>query len=239
MLQTGHVLIGTEGQLLNLDTGFCSIMHASPEDMVGRLVMDVTAPADREECTVAIDRLRRTGEPFVIVKRFMRDDGSLVWVRNTVSITVDGGHPGLIMATIELIDESETTRSPAMLLDNARILIAARKARGMVCDPTLFSEPAWDTILEIYIGEAEGRVIDVETLSDKLGHSPSVTGRWIKALLQYGVLEVELRNPHPETAKSYRLTAGTHRRLETYLARVGPLDQSIWDRVDERRPSRA
>jgi Mn-dependent DtxR family transcriptional regulator len=82
-----------------------------------------------------------------------------------------------------------------------------------------FSESGWDTILAIYVTEAEGRSVDVERLAALLGKSVPITDRWITALLRADVLEIEYGNPQAEAAKSYRLTAETHRKLEQFLAR--------------------
>ena len=217
MAEAGHVLIGSAGELLSMDAAFCDIMRLPEDEMRGRLVLDVTAPADRTECAMAIQRLRETGQPFEITKRFIRDDGSLVWVKNKVSITVGENQPEMIMATIEPITPRED-RSPAMLLDMARVHINVRRNRAAVCDPSLFSEPGWDAILELYLAEAEGRSLDVAGLAQIVGKSTALTDRWIKALLHYRVIEIEYGNTGAEAAKSYRLTAETLVKLERFLA---------------------
>lgn len=222
MPQAGHVLIGNEGQLLDVDAAFCDIMRLGPEAICGRLVLDVTAPADRSECADAIAMLRATHRPFVIVKRFLRDDGSLVWVRNSVSITMYGSRSQTVVATVEPVEAPTFADSPAIQLDVARVMVAARRDRDMVCDPILFSDIGWDAVLAAYIAEAEGRALDTAGLSAALRHPPITVERWVKALLQHNVLEIEYRTPTANAPKAYRLTADTHRRLEAYLARVRP-----------------
>jgi PAS domain S-box-containing protein len=218
MMEAGHVLIGAAGELLRMDAAFCGIMRLSEEEMRGRLVLDVTAPPDRAKCAAAIQRLRDTGQPFEITKRVIRDDGSLLWVKNSVSITIGDDGPGMIMATIEPIVPCED-HGPARLLDAARGHIAVRKDRASVCDPAFLADAGWDAILAIYIAEAEGRSVDVARLAELIGHTPGHMERWVKAMLDQQVIEIEYAHPHAETAKSYRLTAGTHRKLEEFLAR--------------------
>jgi PAS domain S-box-containing protein len=220
MPQAGHVLIGAEGQLLDMDAAFCDIMHCDPQGIRGRMVLDVTAPPDRQECARAIATLRATHRPFVIIKRFIRDDGSLVWVRNTVSITMDGGGAQMVVATVEPVEPPVGNDSPAILLDVARFLVTTRRDRRTVCDPALFSEPGWDAVLAAYVAEAEGRAVDVATLATMLDHGPAMIERWVRALMQHGVLEIEYRNPSADAPKAYRLTSDTHRKLEDYLGRV-------------------
>jgi hypothetical protein len=142
----------------------------------------------------------------------------LVWVKNTVSITIGDDGPGMIVATIEPVSPPDD-HSPATLLDTARLHIKARRNRGSVCDPMFFSESGWDTILAVYVTEAEGRSVDVERLAGLLGKSVPITDRWVTALLRADVLEIEYGNPRAEASKTYRLTAETHRKLEQFLAR--------------------
>lgn len=227
MPNAGHVLIGTDGRLLDVDAAFCDIMRCDPEGVRGRFVMDLTAPADRQECAQAIATLLATQRPFAIVKRLIRCDGSLVWVRNSVSITMDGSRAAMVVGTIEPVAEPEGDGNPAILLDVARLLIKGRRDRETVCDRSLFSDPGWDTVLAAYVAEAEGRALDVVTLAGKLGHAPATVERWIRALVQHHVLELEYRKPRAEAPKAFRLTGDTHRKLETYLGNIGPRHREL------------
>lgn len=222
----GHILIGDDGQFLDVDAGFCAIMLSPPERFRGRRIFDVTAPADRAECARAIAGLRATGRPFVMIKRFVRDDGTLVWVRNSASIAGDDAH-GTVAATVEPVDPPVDHDSPAVLLDVARFLIGLRRDRTMVCDRALFADHGWDTVLATYVAEAEGRAVGIATLAQMMDHAPATVERWVKALLQHGVLEIEYRNPSADSPKAYRLTAETHRRMEAYLGRIRPQQREL------------
>ncbi|WP_380779707.1 PAS domain-containing protein [Sphingomonas sp. R86520] len=220
MLEAGHVTVNGRGELTGVDAAFCDILKSQPHKVRGKLVLDVTAPADRTECAAAIAKLIATGTPFSIVKRFLCDDGSLVWVRNTVSLMAGGNDPGAIVATIEPVITHDGGRDPALLLETARFLVAGRRDRATICDPSLFSEPGWDAILAAYVAEAEGRAVDATGLAEALGYPHAVVTRWVRALEQHGVLELETRNPTLDREKAFRLTADTHRKLETYLAQI-------------------
>lgn len=222
MPNAGHVLIGTDGKLLDVDAAFCEIMRCDPDGVRGRSVLDLTAPADRQECAQAISTLLATQRPFAIVKRLIRCDGSLVWVRNSVSIMMDGSREATVVGTIEPVEEPDGEGNPAMLLDVARLLVKGRRDRETVCDRSLLSDPGWDTVLAAYVAEAEGRAVDVATLADRLDHTPATVERWVRALVQHGVLELEYRNPRAETPKAFRLTGATHRKLESYLGNIRP-----------------
>ena len=220
MVSAAHVLINDAGEFIGLDQPFCDIMQTRMHAIHGKAVLDMTAPADRAECAEAIRRLRETGIPFVITKRFLRDDGSLIWVRNTVSMATDAQGSAIMVATIEPVAEPAEDRGPAKLLGAARFLAESRRDRAAICDPALFSEPGWDAILACYEAEAAGRPITVTSLVFAIGHTHSVISRWVAALVQHDVLEVETRNPTANAEKSFRLTARTHQRLEAYLDKI-------------------
>jgi PAS domain S-box-containing protein len=224
MPQTGHVLIGAEGELIGVDSVFCEIMQADRDAIRGRFVLAVTAPADRQECADAIKGLRETGQPFTITKRFLRDDGSLVWVKNSVSLALGLRDEATIVATIEPVEIDEA-HAPAMLLDSARAFAAAHRARTAVFDTILFAEPGWDAMIAAYIAEAEGHALDAASLAQTLGLSGEATRRWIHALLQREVLEIEYRNPSATAPKAYRVTAHIHKKLEHYLGRYGSVNR--------------
>lgn len=215
----GHVLIGSEGYFLNVDTAFGTIMRSSPDAMIGRAVLEVTAPADRAECASAIARLRRTREPFRISKRFLRDDGSLVWVTNSVSITGGSGAEPIIIATVEPIERRYERRSPAALLDAAHFLHLSRRERALVCGADLAAEPAWELILAAYILEAEAGALDLATMAVRGEMSLRSAARWLEVLLDREIFEPELRRDR-HAPKVYRLTATAHRRFEQYLSIV-------------------
>jgi PAS domain S-box-containing protein len=220
MAQAGHVLIGTEDQFLDVDAAFCDIMRCDPDSLRGRFVLEVTAPADRPAYVRAIATLRDTERPVELIKRLIRNDGSLVWVRNRASITLDHHRGRTVVGTVLPLAIPVSDDQPATLLSVARFLFASRRERESVCDRMLFSEPGWDAVLAAYVAEAEGLAIDAVTLAGILEQTPATIQRWINALVQHGVLEPEY---HSATDKphAFRLTCDAHRKLEIYLGTVG------------------
>jgi PAS domain S-box-containing protein len=228
-MQAGHLVLDLAGHMRGLDQHFCAIMRAEWADMIGRPVLDITAPADREECGEAIRLLCETGRSFRLSKRFIRDDNTLVWVTNTVSMMQGSDGQDMIVATIDpLIADDE--RQPALLLGSARFLDACQDDRQTVFDAALFPDTAWDAILAAYIAEAEGGAIDVVALAARLNVSLERAVRWVDVLIAQDVLEIETRRSSPVSTKCFRLTAGAHRLLEEHLVRVNEL-------MPRRRPS--
>lgn len=226
-MQAGHLVLDLAGHMRGLDKHFCAIMRAEWGDMIGRPVLDITAPADREECGEAIRNLCETGQSFKIDKRFIRDDQTLVWVTNTVSLMQGSGSDSMIVATIDPLI-ADDHRQPALLLSSARFLQACKADQRQVFDATLFPDTAWDILLAAYVAEAEGAAIGILNLVDRLGISLDSAARWVNLLIAQGALEVETRLSSPYSAKCFRLTGKSHTILESHLSNVtGLMPQGI------------
>lgn len=221
-MQAGHLVIDLAGHMRGLDQHFCAIMRAEWADMIGRPVLDITAPADRAECGEAIRLLCETGQAFKVDKRFIRNDQTLVWVTNTVSLSRGSDGADMIVATVDpLIADDE--RQPALLLGGARFLEACKADRRAVFDAELFPDTAWDVLLAAYIAEAEGSAIGLIELAERLEITLDSAARWVNLLIGQGALEVETRLSTADSAKGFRLTGQTHRFVEAHLANVNGL----------------
>jgi hypothetical protein len=216
----GHLLIDHRCAILEADEAFGRMMHREPESLRGCDVLSLTAAADRDECTRAIGTLVATRRPFDIVKRFVREDASVLWVRNSVSMMRCNGDD-LIVATCAPVADRNPRQAPAALLNTARLQVAMVEERGRICDAQLLSGPSWQALLHVYIAEAEGRSASIADLAGRVGQSPEVLARWIKLLSTNDVLDVETANTDPSVAKCYRLTATAAERLEAYLTKFG------------------
>jgi PAS domain S-box-containing protein len=212
----GHVVLDQQGAIVEADDGFETLLMSSVADLRGRNVLSFTAPADRDECTRAIAGLRTTGRPFDITKRFIRQDDSTLWVRNSVSrMTIQ--RTELIVATCTPVLPDVHRRTPGALLNSAHFHAAMARGRNSVGDPLLLSGASWPLLLEVYIAEAEGRAVSAISLADHLGQSKEASQRWINVLISSDVLEVELGSLAPDVSKTYRLTSSAVQRLEEYL----------------------
>lgn len=204
--------------MLGLDSGFCAIMRAAAETMIGRGVLEVTVPDDRPACLAGMSRLRRTGQPFSVRKRMQRGDGSVVWVeQSTTRVEFPDAAP-TIVATFRPIASPADEVEPAALLAQARFLCDARAAREDVFGPILFVNPAWALLLRAYIAEAEGRTLDIVAMARAARIAPAAALRWGRALASEGMFDLESGGDGVATAPVYRLTADAHGRLERYLS---------------------
>ena len=120
--------------------------------------------------------------------------------------------------TRKLIDDAE--RAVAMhngdLTDYARLTLMGRKQRDRYFDPMLFSNPAWDILLSLYIADGEGRPIGVIETCTAVPVPQGVALRWLGYLKQEEMV-VETPDPARPRQTIIRLTDQTRMAVSAYL----------------------
>lgn len=93
------------GRFTTVNGRFCEITGYSREELLDLTLFEITYPEDIVENKVKLDALLTRGTPFQIEKRYIRKDGSLVWVNNSVSVIRDrNGVPKCLVAAVIDID---------------------------------------------------------------------------------------------------------------------------------------
>lgn len=103
-------------------------------------------------------------------------------------------------------------------LDGASIrrLIRGRRLRGQLFRGDMFSDPAWDMMLDLFAARLEGQRVAVSSLCIAAAVPPTTALRWIKSLCDRGIF---VRKEDPEdTRRVYiELSDETARQLENYF----------------------
>lgn len=86
------------------------------------------------------------------------------------------------LAQLKALLFRKTLRPPRLTEDHIRSVLLVRRARGAVLGENLFSEPAWDALLELYAGELGGRSMTLSDLARATDTPVSVMARWQAAL---------------------------------------------------------
>lgn len=74
------------GQFTFVNDRYCELTGYTRAELIGKMRMEqVTHPEDLPQHSQNFQRLAETGAPFAIEKRYIRKDGSIVWVSNSVS----------------------------------------------------------------------------------------------------------------------------------------------------------
>ena len=68
-----------------------------------------------------------------------------------------------------------------------RQVLDARRLRDKVFEPGLFSDPAWDILLHLYLSELRHEPLTVEQLAGAIGLSRATTIRWLDVLAAGGL----------------------------------------------------
>ena len=81
------------------------------------------------------------------------------------------------------------------LAAKARAIYVGRRARDSLFGlPTIFAEPAWDIMLDLFAAKGEGQSVSVSNSVEAAAVAPTSALRWIQTLIDYGLLQ---RVPDP------------------------------------------
>jgi len=123
----GMAIVSPDGLIIRANEALTRILGYALEELQGRPVSDITHPHDVELDTELILELaagRR--DRYQIEKRYLRNDGDLVWGRVTVSrVRSDGEDDDLTVWMMEDISEQKRAES-----ERTRLLEAEQEARG-------------------------------------------------------------------------------------------------------------
>ncbi len=83
---TGIAQTDTEGRFKLVNDRYCDIVGYSREELMSLRMQDITHPDDLPENKLLFANLIETGASFEIDKRYIRKNGTQVWVTNSVSV---------------------------------------------------------------------------------------------------------------------------------------------------------
>jgi PAS domain S-box-containing protein len=129
----GFSEVDLTGRLLRVNDRFCELVGYTREELLsGQRMQDITHPDDLPENLRLFQQAVETGEPFQIEKRYIRSDGSAVWVSNTVTLIHDGmGQPQTI-ASVSLDLTARREAETALRQSEARLRVALDAGRMAV-----------------------------------------------------------------------------------------------------------
>jgi PAS domain S-box-containing protein len=118
--QTGVGVIQCEldGRFLLVNRRYCEIVGRTADELLTLRVPDITHPHDRESDTALRQRLVADGVPFFVEKRYLRPDGSEVWVSVNVSLmrSADGTRRQLIGVAQDITERKVAQEQQALLV---------------------------------------------------------------------------------------------------------------------------
>lgn len=76
--------------------------------------------------------------------------------------------------------------------DHILSLLLVRRARDSVFGRDLFSDPAWDILLELYAASLTGRKVPLRDLAITIGAPEATAARWVATLAERMLVESNL-----------------------------------------------
>jgi formate hydrogenlyase transcriptional activator len=135
----GVALADANGRVLATNAIYQEMLGYSESEFEGMLFLDITHEAYREENWILFkELLEGKRDQFQIEKQYWRKDGSLVWVRNNVSVVPGTENtPRFILALSEDISERKRAEEALQLSEERARLVLNSAAEGIFgCDPT-------------------------------------------------------------------------------------------------------
>jgi PAS domain S-box-containing protein len=91
------------GRLLRVNQKLCDITGFSGEELLAMTIQELTRPEDREQDFAVYQRMLLGDEEYEVERRYLREDGGVVWVYiNVVALRDERGNP--IRATVSALD---------------------------------------------------------------------------------------------------------------------------------------
>jgi PAS domain S-box-containing protein len=171
----GAAQVGIDGRWLRVNRRLSEIVGYEREELLQRTFQEITHPDDLDE---NIEQMRRLLEgelqTYTAEKRYLRKDGSAVWVNLTVSLVRDtSGEPGYFISVVEDISERKKAEEERDLLlvreqlaraeaVTARRRLALLAAAGPALSASLDYEETMERISRLLVPElADWCLLDI------------------------------------------------------------------------------
>lgn len=114
----GIAHVGLDGQWLRCNGALCTLIGYSRDELLGSTFSDITYPEDLETDWASVRRLLAGDiDTFSMEKRYVRKDGSLIWVHLTVSLLRDGqGCPQHFISIVQDIQSRKEAQAQLLQL---------------------------------------------------------------------------------------------------------------------------
>jgi hypothetical protein len=115
--------------------------------------------------------------------------------------------------------EAESAVVPAISAKVVATVIRARRLRGNYFDDSLFADPAWDMMLDLFHAELTQRRVAVSSLCIASSVPATTALRWSKAMTDKGLF-VRRADPFDARRVYVELSPQTSHALHSYFARI-------------------
>jgi PAS domain S-box-containing protein len=147
----GFAQVDLDGRFTMVNQRFCEIVGRGEDELMTLRMQDITHPDDLPRNLPLFERAVRDGTPYAHEKRYVRPDGSIVWVNNSVAvIRRSSGEPFGVLAVT--LDVTTRRRAAEALRKSEESLRLAVEGAGMA---------TWDVDLASRRGHWSGTRFDI------------------------------------------------------------------------------
>ncbi len=135
----GIAEVDLTGRFIRVNETYCEVVGRNEEELLALRMQDITHPEDLEDNVKNFVAVARGEiETFLVEKRYLRPDGTLVWVRNYVSgILDDAGNVQSIVAVVDdITDRKRIEKELAESEANFRTLAENIPQLSWMTDPS-------------------------------------------------------------------------------------------------------
>ena len=115
----GFAEVDLTGRFTLINDRFCEIAGRSREELLQLKMQEITHPDDLARNVPLFERAVADGTPYVHEKRYVRPDGSIVWVNNSVTVIrrSDGQPYGVLAVTIDITERKRAEDRQLLLIN--------------------------------------------------------------------------------------------------------------------------
>lgn len=128
----GIAQLDRTGRFVLVNQRFCEITGYSVEELQERTGPSITHPDDQVRDRTLFTQCLQDRAPYVFEKRYVRRDGTPVWVRNNVSPLLDGGESPRYMLVVSIDITDHKRRQSEVEALNERLKRAMRETHHRV-----------------------------------------------------------------------------------------------------------
>jgi two-component system, chemotaxis family, CheB/CheR fusion protein len=108
--------VDAEGRYVFVNRHFCQIIQRSEHEMLGRPFTDFTHPDDIKRNLALFSNAIQTRHPYSLRKRYLRADGSFVWIEVTVAPLSDES-ADLLTVAVDLTERVQAEEQQQLLIN--------------------------------------------------------------------------------------------------------------------------
>ena len=160
------------GRFVDANERYCEMVGYSAAELSQMRVQEITHPEDLPRHTEMLEELARSGTGFTIEKRYIRKDGSIIWVSNSVSGVRDatGQLTNIVAVSIDVSERrvAEDARAYlAAIVQSSDDAIVSKTLDGIVTSWNRGAEAIFGFTAEEMIGQPITRLFPPDRLSEE------------------------------------------------------------------------